>query len=212
MSSGDERPQYLEKLPEFIEILFALIVAAGFILIASHFQLTSSPHFTCAQDIWVLPALTVAYFFIISDWLFYRKLIDERNNPYQRNPIRFLIDTFLIFPLMFLLIHFAFLVWDKDMFHFYVFTLTAWHLSTMVWHLAVWWDSNKTWNEVKDSVCWHLMCGIIYLALGLLYLLFISPIWMTEARDIVSVVGRILIFVLVPIFNGIRIYQFASKE
>lgn len=205
---GSTRPSYLDQLPTFIEILFALIVAAGFVVAADHFQLATSPRFEAAKDSWTLGAFLVAYIFVIGDWLFYRKLIADL--PYQKNPIRFFIDACFVFPLMFVLILFAFLAWDKDRFYFYIFTLAAWHFFVMWWYFALWWDSNKGWKDVKKSIHVHTKRWGIYLVAGILYLLFVSshwsPYWVAGVPDNVSVVARILIFVLVVILTTARIF------
>ena len=38
MSDGSQRSEYLQQLPEFIDILFAPIVTAGFFVTVDHFQ------------------------------------------------------------------------------------------------------------------------------------------------------------------------------
>lgn len=204
------KPNYLEKLPNFIDFFFALIAVAGFVLAASHFGLATSPQFEGAQDRWVLIAFVVAYFFIVGDWLFYRKLIAD--SPY-RNLGRFFIDAFLVFPLMFALLHFAFLAGDKGRFHFYIFTLAMWHFSVMLWHLALRWESGKGLQreesqKLKSSIKAHIKRWAIYAILGGVYLCSLSSRWVALSADTTGVVLRIVTLALVVTFTSVRIYTF----
>ena len=127
-----------------IDIFFAVIITIGFEKFLHTFLLpnidkldsfdipTLLSAFSAPPLIFNMFFFFVAYFWVISHWIFYHELI--KKYPYYRCG-KFLVDV-AIFSIMFVIINLSFLAYDDTILPLFILLIAIWYLFACMWHLS----------------------------------------------------------------------------
>jgi hypothetical protein len=195
-----------------VDIFFAIIITIGFDGFLREFFIKSM-HGLNAFDI---PSLInvfsvhdkligisfflVAYFWVISHWVFYHELITRY--PYY-NQWKFFVDVTL-FSIMFVLINISYEAYDYEIAGLFILLLAIWYFFACLWHL-----SDKGLRPLGRYIIPH-----IYRMLTYIFLLVLLYDPLSVAQTIPSYRFLVLggVIVAMTVWSADRLYKFVSRD
>lgn len=188
-------------LEDFIDILFALIVAVGFTFFVDpylkNFSLTINALITFFLFV-------TTYFFIISDWIFYHELM--LLYPYK-NYGRFFFDIIMFF-LLFLLTYLTFEA-KNTKFIIYILAVAIWHFTAIFWHYFAQKDYSDAQLKFDKSICQHTLRFGTFFGIIIFYLIFNK---LLDDKTIVFPSFAIVVMFFMWYFNLKRLNDFKNKK
>jgi hypothetical protein len=195
-----------------VDIFFAIIITVGFekflhvFFLENIFKINSSGIMS-VMDIFSDPAIGfntlfffATYFWVISHWVFYHKLIEKY--PYY-NYKKFFVDITL-FSLLFVIINISFSAYNGINAKLFVFLLVIWYSFASLWHL-----SDIGLRPLKHDINGHLERVLCYC---ILLVLLYDPLSLQEIIPWYQHIMMLCVIVAMILWNVERLTKFLHSD